>query len=137
MDGPQIAASALEHAIMQSGKQRSAHWGGAENDMVSCVKWEGGEEKKAKQWEDEMKDRKRAASDDVVTAMEDDQDDEEDGLGQKVKRRQPNPVYVLGFASERAATSFVAHWHGRSMDGLGLTGLEDDIPPVARAELLW
>jgi len=49
-------------------------------------------------------------------------------------------VYVLGFYTEMAAQQFVQYWHQRPMVWTaddGEQGLDDELPPVANAEILW
>lgn len=129
MDGPQLGLNAIQFVMMQSGRQRGAHWSGAKNEMIDIFKWEGGnaygDKDEGKEADEEERPKREKGGAEV-------------GDTKELKRRLPKPVYVMGFRTERAAQSFVAHWHGRPIEGLGLkTGLEDDIPPIAQAEILW
>ncbi|KAK3652960.1 hypothetical protein LTR56_004908 [Elasticomyces elasticus] len=166
MEGPQILAPAIRHTLLTTAKERALGWSGGEEMAPKITKWEpqnnvspmdnmkslasrsiaAANERDAallpKEQEGELaivrepatvrgegegKERKRAV--DVGTAQK-----------QEMQRRTPGVVYIVGFYTEMAARQFVAYWHRREMivdREKEREDFEDDLPPVANAEMLW
>lgn len=140
LEGPQIAMARIRYIIYESGRERALSWSGGEEMNVKISKWEPFHDVSAPQ----------ARSGQVGTSIRGwEEDDEQErasrhaaraGNGEEglQRRRTEAPVYVLGFHTEHAARSFVAHWHRRPLEsGKGGEDEEGDLPPVVNAELLW
>lgn len=141
LEGPQIAMNRIRYIIYESGRERALSWSGGEEMNVQISRWEAHHDLSAPQ----------ARSGQIETAIGnlDEQDEEQEKMDRHAmkagngeeglqRRRTEIPVYVLGFHTEHAARSFVAHWHRRPLElGKGGEDEEGDLPPVVNAELLW
>ncbi|KAK5676158.1 hypothetical protein LTS10_011450 [Elasticomyces elasticus] len=155
MEGPQILAPAIRHTLLTTAKERALGWSGGEEMAPRITKWEpqnnvspmdnmkslasrsiaAANERDAALSPEELeelekeKERKRAV--DVGTAQK-----------QEMQRRTPAVVYIVSFYTEMAARQFVAYWHRREMivdreKDNAREEFEDDLPPIANAEMLW
>lgn len=142
LEGPQLPLTRIRYIIYESGRDRALGWSGGDEANIKITRYEpkrhapstGGIEEGARaessrteqaqlSW-DMSKSRVAPAG--------------SDGSDSAQKRRAAHPVYILGFHTEHAAQSFVRYWHRKPMDwGNKKADLEDDLAPIANAELLW
>ncbi|KAK0288839.1 hypothetical protein LTS16_002207 [Friedmanniomyces endolithicus] len=154
LDGPQIPANRIRYVLLETARDRSLAWSGGEELAPKITKWEP--KYTVSPWDRESRTARAVSSANNRSEEEQMQWDlekqkrktERAGMamefgpnGQEQKQmRTPGAVYVLGFYTEMAAQQFVQHWHQRPMAGKGddgEQGSEDELPPVANAEILW
>ena len=142
LEGPQIPLSRIRYIIYESGRDRALGWSGGDEANIKITKYEprrpenptsGKEESVSVSWPPaEQSQLSFDMSRSRVTSSG--SDASEDSL----KRRKAHPVYILGFHTEHAAQSFIRYWHRKPMDwGSKRADPEDDLAPIANAELLW
>ena len=142
LEGPQIPLSRIRYIIYESGRDRALGWSGGDEANIKITKYEprgpenptsGKEESASVSWPAaEQSQLSIDMSRSRVTSGG--SDASEDSL----KRRKAHPVYILGFHTEHAAQSFIRYWHRKPMDwGSKRADPEDDLAPIANAELLW
>ncbi|KAK1088891.1 hypothetical protein LTR33_000322 [Friedmanniomyces endolithicus] len=154
LDGPQIPANRIRYVLLETARDRSLAWSGGEELAPKITKWEP--KSTVSPWDRESRTARAVASANNRSEEEQMQWDlekqrrktERDGMamefgpnGQEQKTmRTLGVVYVLGFYTEMAAQQFVQYWHQRPMVWTaddGEQGLDDELPPVANAEILW
>lgn len=142
LEGPQIPLSRIRYIVYESGRDRALGWSGGDEANIKITRYEprrpetstsGNEEGGSVAWPAaEQSQLSIDMSRSRVTSRG--SDASEDSL----KRRKAHPVYILGFHTEHAAQSFIRYWHRKPMDwGSKRTDSEDDLAPIANAELLW
>lgn len=162
-EGPQLHPSRIRHILLLSGKDRGLSWSGGEDATPRVTKWEPrfqtapspmNEKSGAQKWAsavervDEGKaERDAFKSSSKVHLSRDGDTDHEASLDVKAeqeqqKRRTSTLVYIVGFHTESAMQSFVRFWHRRPMEWKGAdngraSDEEDDLPPIAKVEVLW
>ncbi|KAK4542576.1 hypothetical protein LTR36_006624 [Oleoguttula mirabilis] len=151
LHGPQLQASTIKYILHASGKDRALSWSGADDITPRITKWEP--QPAASPMDHNSRRARRVANerteeDQMLWDIErlqrrsgqDKEDDAPTGQAQQL-RRTPQLVYILGFHTQDAAQSFVSYWHRRPMAWQGMDSgkdrEEEDLPPVANAEMLW
>lgn len=139
MEGPQIGPSMVRHILMESGRQRGLSWNGGEGLGMKITRWTpqlmpSPIQNDERAWAAlEKRTEKEQMDMDVARARQSSQDP----AYAELKRRTPPEVYILGFHTERAAQSFVAHWHKRPLEMDPISFPDWDASPIANVSMLW
>ena len=146
LEGPQLQASNIRFILLGTAQDRSLAWSGGDELSPKITKYEpkthvspmdrGSRGARSiahanERTEEEQMERDMAAEEKRLKKGD---------LMEQASRRTPNLVYILGFYTELAAQRFVQYWHRRPMEWKGEGSekdWEDDLPPVANAEMLW
>lgn len=150
LEGPQLQLPFIRHVLRTCARDLGLRWSGGEDDLPKLARWEPDEAN----YMPSMSNKTTSASDwagnlykrgfstkqaDPSTGADHGKGDSADDA--ELKRRMPRPVYIVGFATERALHSFVHFWHRRPVawPGAGKAGGEEegDVPPVMHAQALW
>ena len=143
LEGPQLPMSRIRYVIYESGRDRALGWSGGDEANIKITRYEprrpesptsGNEEGVSAAWSPAEQSQ---LSFDMSKSRISPSDSDASAKSQQ-KRRVANPVYILGFHTEHAAQSFIRYWHRKPMDwGSKKADPEDDLAPIANAELLW
>ncbi|KAK3673052.1 hypothetical protein LTR78_007163 [Recurvomyces mirabilis] len=155
MDGPQLGRSSIRRILLATAEDRALGWSGGDEKLPKIQEWTP-----AKQASPHDRHGTRARV--MAAALERTEEEQMEidlakearkarsqSAGQSVDigaestkqlgRRTPGLVYVVGFHTEMAAQQFVRFWHRRPLSWKQehAAEWEDDLPPVANAEMLW
>ncbi|KXS95540.1 hypothetical protein AC578_6992 [Pseudocercospora eumusae] len=146
MDGPQLQPSVIRHIIMDDGKRRGLSWSGGDNFDLKITRWELEKgsipsEEDRSEWAERWAQAQETAEK-RPSLRAPSQTSKAETTGKELPRRTPGHVFVVGFHSENAAQSFIAHWHRRPLCRPGASEADamaedGDLPPIANLEMLW
>jgi hypothetical protein len=142
LEGPQIPLSRIRYIIYESGRDRALSWSGGDEANIKITRYEpkrpetrtsGNEEGASVSWSPAEQQQLTIDMSKSRVSLS-----ESDASENALRRRKAHSVYILGFHTEHAAQSFIRYWHRKPMDwGSKQAGPEDDLAPIANAELLW
>lgn len=142
LEGPQLPISRIRYIVYESGRDRALGWSGGEEANVKISKYEPKVSSLTASESDKTAGVSKSRTEqsqlrwDMVNSQVSFDSVENSDIAQR--RRTSSPVYILGFHTEHAAQSFIRHWHRKPMEwGSKKTDSEDDLAPIASAELLW
>ncbi|KXT18654.1 hypothetical protein AC579_9828 [Pseudocercospora musae] len=146
MEGPQLQPMVIRHIMMDDGKRRHLSWSGGDNFNLRITRWDM--EKGAIPSEHDRGEwaarwvQRQETNDKTPSLCASSQTSEAGTKGKELPRRTPGHVFVIGFHTEDAAQSFIAHWHRRPLrrpDASDADALAEDgdLPPIANLEMLW
>jgi len=142
LEGPQLPLSRIRYIIYESGRDRALGWSGGDEANIKITRYEPkrpatptSENEDSKSVARHPTEQSQLSWDMSKSRVSPSGSDVGDNAQ---RRRTANPVYILGFHTEHAAQSFIRYWHRKPMDwGSKRTDSEDDLAPIANAELLW
>ncbi|KAM0707061.1 hypothetical protein Q7P35_006392 [Cladosporium inversicolor] len=142
LEGPQLPMSRVRYILYESGRDRALGWSGGDESNIKITKYEPRSPESPKCENDEgasvawsPAEQSQLSFDMSRSRVTQPGSDASDDA---LKRRKAHPVYILGFHTEHAAQSFIRYWHRKPMDwGSKKADPEDDLAPIANAELLW
>ncbi|EME88683.1 uncharacterized protein MYCFIDRAFT_213375 [Pseudocercospora fijiensis CIRAD86] len=146
MEGPQLQPSVIRHIMMDDGKKRGLSWSGGDNFDLKITRWEldmdsvpseYDRSERAARWVE-----RQELGEDIPDPAASSPTFEAEPKAKEPPRRTPGNVFIIGFHTENAAQSFIAHWHRRPLRRPGASeadAMEEDgdLPPIANLEILW
>lgn len=149
MEGPQLTRGAIRHMLLSSADDRALGWSGGDEKVPKITEWVpktnispaartsrahkmvlANERTEEEQMQVDILQQERLAQRIDLTSKDTD-----------LPRRTPASVYIIGFHTELAAQLFVRYWHRRPVSLGGEYAIEklweNDLPPIANAEMLW
>ncbi|KAK5118088.1 hypothetical protein LTR62_004134 [Meristemomyces frigidus] len=153
LDGPQISSGSIRRILLAVAQDRALGWSGGVEMIPKITEWIpratvspsdhhsrqarklalANERTEEEQMELDLRRQERQ-----LVREREGVDLTSDDVKQML-RRTPKVVYVVGFHTDLAAQHFVRHWHRKPMFWKQEQDREweDDLPPVANAEILW
>lgn len=127
LEGPQLAIPHIKSALYYAAKHRGLPWTGQDR-AIDVFKWEP-------QGPSISPMGPRRLEEDLKDNEEEEEEAEEDET--QARRRKPLPCYIIGFNTESEAQTFVRYWHRRPLELRDFIYEDNDIAPIANAEILW
>jgi hypothetical protein len=142
LEGPQLPMSRIRYILYESGRDRALGWSGGDEANIKIIKYEPKRPESATSGKEEGGSASWAPTEQSQLSFDMSKSRVSPGGSEAsedaLKRRKAHPVYILGFHTEHAAQSFIRYWHRKPMDwGSKRVDPEDDLAPIANAELLW
>ncbi|QIW95285.1 hypothetical protein AMS68_000803 [Peltaster fructicola] len=116
LDGVQIPINTIRRVFVTSGTNRGMPWSGDQYNLFNISRWEA----TTRNMDEYTHSREHKPLDTASWATE-------------------APVYVVGFATEAAAQSFLHYWQKRPLTRLDdpLFDIATALPPIVNLETLW
>lgn len=142
LEGPQLPMTRIRYIIYESGRDRALGWSGGDEANIKITRYEPKRPANPASENEESGSVARPQTEQSQLSWDMSKSrvslSGSDSSDNAQKRRVAHPVYILGFHTEHAAQSFIRYWHRKPMDwGSKKTDSEDDLAPIANAELLW